>query len=76
MEKAILEWRDAMKQLPEAKDYNKDGAVIVAYENGVVSKGYVTIKGEWAFKERHGNALFWAPYPEHPCEENVRQLNI
>lgn len=76
MKKSILEWKDASKKFPEIKDYNKDGSVIVAYEDGSVSKGYVTTKGEWAFKERHGKAMFWAPYPEHPNMKAVKSLSI
>ena len=71
MKTSTLEWRDATKQLPEVKDYNKDGYVIVAYEDGNVGKGYVKITGEWAFKDLHGKAMFWAPYPDHPSQEET-----
>lgn len=76
MKKTVLEWVDASKRIPEAKDYNKDGIVIVAYENGVVSRGYVKINGEWAYKDRNGKAMFWAPYPEHPNKEEARCMNV
>ncbi len=76
MKETVLEWKDATKFLPEVKDYNNDGIVIVAYENGVVSRGYVTIKGEWAYQERNGKAMFWATFPEHPIKEEIRNFNI
>lgn len=71
MVSSVLEWKDATKQLPEASDYNKDGCVIVAYEDGNVGKGYFMITGEWAFKNLHGDAMFWASYPEHPKKEDT-----
>lgn len=76
MKKAVLEWIDASKRLPSAKDYNKDGFVIVAYEDGSVGKGYYTISDTWAYKNRHGNALFWAPYPAHPCNEDIKHASM
>ena len=71
MNESTLKWRDATKQLPEAKDYNKDGYVIVAYEDGSVSKGYYTLADKWAFQSRHGKAMFWTPYPDHPKKDET-----
>lgn len=71
MNSVTYDWIDAAKHIPEAKDYNKDGCVIVAYEDGTVSKGYYTLSDRWAFQELHGKAMFWTQYPEHPKKEET-----
>ena len=43
MKETSLHWRDASKDIPAVKDYNADGFVIVAYEDGHVGKGYWTL---------------------------------
>ncbi len=71
---SVVEWKDAATTIPKVEDYNKDGSVIVAYEDGTVSKGwYSSLNEKWAHLDRHGKALFWAPYPEHPMKEETRK---
>ena len=76
MNSVTYEWIDATKQLPEAKDYNADGFVIVAYEDGTVSKGYYTLLNKWTYEDRRGKAMFWTRYPEHPKKEETRKRYV
>lgn len=75
MANATQEWFDAAKQIPKPNDYNKDGHVIVAYEDGSVSKGYEW-QGKWAHANLHGAALYWSRYPEHPHPEQIKHPTI
>lgn len=67
-------WHDCNKKSPAYGEYNKEGYVIVAYEDGTVTNGsFDAVRGEWRNEDSHGRALYWTPYPEHPVPELIRE---
>ena len=75
MPNITYQWFDASKRHPKPTEYNKDGYVIVAYEDGTVTRGYV-FNNEWSFKNLHGRALYWTPFPTHPKLEEIKHLVV
>ncbi len=69
------EWISTKDRLPTYDEQaNSCGNVIVAYEDGTVKSGWYSeyMKG-WSGTERHGEALYWMPFPEHPKKEMIKK---
>ena len=67
-------WISTKDRLPtHDEQVHSRGRVIVAYEDGTVQSGWYSeaFKG-WSGTERHGEALWWMPFPEHPGESEVQ----
>lgn len=56
-----MRWISVEERLPEQAK-----AVIVAYENGVVSSDFVLLSDNFCLEELYGNATHWMPMPGAP----------
>ncbi len=68
-------WISTKERVPTVQEQaHSCGHVIVAYEDGTVKSGWYSeyMKG-WSGTERHGEALCWMPFPEHPEKEEIRK---
>lgn len=68
-------WINANDRLPTYDEQAYSGGnVIVAYEDGTVKSGWYSeyMKG-WSGTDRHGRALCWMPFPEHPKKEEIKK---